>query len=267
MSVRVGVVGWPVAHSRSPAIFAHWFERYAIDASYELIPVRPEAADDFFAALPAEFRGVNVTLPHKKTAAAHVALTGAGARLGVVNTLWRDGETVRGTSSDGAGFLASLDAAAPEWQRGDALVLGAGGAAVAVVDALRARGVDVLVANRTHDKAVALAASLGAKAIAWERLGEALGEVRLLVNATSLGMDGMPALDLDLGAMPYGSTVADIVYTPLLTPLLAAAEARGLVAVDGLGMLLHQATVGFERWFGIAPEVDEALHRAVSATL
>ncbi|MEM8663036.1 MAG: shikimate dehydrogenase [Pseudomonadota bacterium] len=266
---KVGVVGWPIAHSRSPVIFAHWFQRYGIDARYELIPVPPDEADAFFAALPAEWTGVNVTIPHKATAARHVALEGAGARLGVANTLWRDGDTVRGTSSDGGGFVKSLDAAHPAWRdvEGPAVVLGAGGAAVAIVDALMAEGRRVVIANRTAAKAEALATQTGAAAVPLARLPEALETAALFVNTTALGMEGSAPLEIDLAPLPATATVADIVYNPLETGLLQQARARGLVGVDGLGMLLHQATLGFERWFGIAPEVDAALRAKVVATL
>jgi len=269
MTVTVGVVGCPIAHSRSPDIFAHWFARYGIDARYERILVEPDEADAFFAALPERLTGVNVTVPHKETAARHVLTEGAGARLGVVNTLWRDNGTVRGTSSDGAGFLASLDAAAPAWRdgAGSAVILGAGGAAVAIADALVADGRSVILANRTHERAVDVAAKTGASAVPLADLGDALASAGLLVNATQLGMVGQPPLSVDLAALPTAAVVADIVYNPLETQLLADAAARGHATVDGLGMLLHQATVGFEKWFGLRPEVDATLRDKVVATL
>lgn len=267
--MKVGVVGWPIAHSRSPVIFAHWFEAHGINARYELIPVAPEEADRFFEELPAEWQGVNVTVPHKATAARHVVAEGAGARLDVVNTVWRDGETVRGTSSDGFGFVASLDGAAPQWRDGEgtALILGAGGAAVAIADALAAEGRAVVIANRTEAKAEALATMVGGTAVPVEHLGDAMAGAGLFVNTTSQGMKGADALHVDLGPLPAHAVVADIVYNPLETPLLAAARARGLHGVDGLGMLLHQATEGFFRWFGVRPVVDEALRCKVLATL
>ncbi|WMS44279.1 shikimate dehydrogenase [Acuticoccus sp. MNP-M23] len=267
--IRVGVAGWPVKHTRSPAIFAHWFERYGVDARYELIPVAPEDADSFFAELPAEWAGVNVTVPHKRTAAAHIKLEGAGARLGVANTLWRADGVVCGTSSDGPGFVASLDAAAPAWRDSNApaLILGAGGAALAIADALRATGCAVTVANRTLAKAESIAASTGAAAIPLTDLADAMAGCGVFINATTRGMAGIDPLDIDLSPLPASAVVADIVYNPLETALLAAARSRGLVAVDGLGMLLHQATLGFERWFGIKPEVDAALRAKVVATL
>jgi shikimate dehydrogenase len=268
-TVRVGVVGWPVAHSRSPAIFGHWFDRHAIAARYDRIAVPPEEADEFFAGLPDDLHGCNVTIPHKAVAARHAERRDAAERLGVANTLWREGGRLLATSSDGEGFLRSLDAARPEWGAipGTAVVLGAGGAAIAIADALAARGARVVVVNRTADKAETIAAATGGAAAAWEALPDALADAGLLVNATSLGMVGQPPLSVDLSPLDRRATVADIVYTPLETPLLAAARARGIAAVDGLGMLLHQATVGFEKWFGIRPTVDEALRRAVLATV
>lgn len=267
--IKVGVAGWPVGHSRSPHIFQHWFDRYGVEARYEIVPVQPEEADAFFADLPAEWAGLNVTVPHKATAARHVVTEGAGARLGVVNTLWRDGDIVRGTSSDGAGFLASLDADAPNWRDGTprAVILGAGGAAVALADALHAAGREVVLCNRTLARAEAVAAATGTAVVAMEDLADALSGAGLLVNATSLGMVGSPPLDIDLSPLPTEAVVSDIVYNPLVTGLLASAKERGNPTVDGLGMLLHQATVGFEKWFGIVPEVDASLRAKIVGTL
>ncbi|MCF3933977.1 shikimate dehydrogenase [Acuticoccus sp. M5D2P5] len=265
---RVGVVGYPVKHSRSPMIFEHWFGRYGIDARYDRIEVKPEDGEAFFATLAdSDLAGVNVTMPHKAVAARHAKLDDAGRRLGAINTLWRDGAAMAGTSSDGSGFLKSLDAQAPAWRgRGAALVLGAGGAAVSVADALAAEGVAVRIANRTEAKAKELADLVDGEVVAWDRLPDALAETALLVNATSLGMTGSGPLDIDLSPLPAQATVADLVYYPLETPLLRDARARGFAAVDGLGMLLYQATVGFERWFGMEPAVDDELRRVLLAT-
>ncbi len=267
MTLRVGVVGWPVAHSRSPAIFGEWFARHGIDARYETIPVPPGEADAFFATFPADLHGCNVTIPHKGVAARHARLEGAAARLGVANTVWREGGALHATSSDGEGFIRSLDEARPGWADvpGVAVVLGAGGAAVSVADALAERGHALVIANRTTEKAEELARAVGGTAALWDDLPDALSGAALLVNATSLGMGNNPPLCLDLAPLPASATVADIVYHPLETPLLAAARVRGLAVVDGLGMLLHQATVGFEKWFGIRPAVDETLRRAALA--
>ncbi|MBJ3777813.1 shikimate dehydrogenase family protein [Acuticoccus mangrovi] len=266
---RVGVVGWPVEHSRSPVIFGHWFAVHGIDARYERIAVAPDEAAAFFADLASSpYTGVNVTMPYKALAAESVSADPVATRLGVANTIWRDGDGLSGSSSDGSGFIASLDDQAPDWRGavGPAVIVGAGGASVAVADALVAEGCRVLVANRTADKAEAVAARAGAEAIALDALPDALSEASLLVNATSLGMDGT-TLSVDPRPLPAGTTVADLIYNPLETPLLAAARARGLVPVDGLGMLLFQATTGFERWFGVKPKVDRDLRRLVSATL
>ena len=269
MTTRVGVVGWPVEHSRSPMMFAHWFDVTGVDGVYERIPVPPEDGAEFFKNFPADLHGVSVTMPHKGVAAAATHAEPVAARLGSVNTVWREGETVRGTSTDGAGFLASLDAAQPGWRegKGNALVLGAGGAAAAVADALADAGKAVLIANRTFEKAEALAQTVGGRAVEWGALSGAMDGAALFVNTTSLGMKGAPPLKVDLSSLPDTAIVADIVYVPLVTPLLVAAEARGLAAVDGLGMLLHQGALQFERWFGVRPRVDDALRAKVVASL
>lgn len=268
--MSVGVTGWPVAHSRSPLIFAHWFERYGIDAIYQLVPVAPDDADAFFANLPARWHGVNVTIPHKRTAAQHAVLDETAAQLGSVNTLWREDGQVHGTSSDGHGFVANLTAIVPDWTAREpktAVIIGAGGAAPPIVHAITPALRRIHVLNRTREKAAELAVPGRVEAHGMEALPALLPEASLLVNVTSLGMVGQPALSIDLAPLPRDAVVADIVYDPLETPLLAAARSRDLVTVDGLGMLLHQATVGFEKWFGIVPEVDEALRAKVLATL
>ncbi|WP_075220613.1 shikimate dehydrogenase [Acuticoccus yangtzensis] len=269
MVTRVGLVGFPVAHSRSPMIFGHWFERYDIKARYELLPVHPAELDRFFAEFGTMgLTGVNVTVPHKIAAAGHVRLDPVGARLNSINTVWMEDGALAGTSSDGAGFIASLDEQAPDWRSAKrGLVLGAGGASVAVCDALIDAGLDLVIVNRRQQRAELLAAKVGARAMAWDDIPALLGEADLLVNTTSLGMDGHEPLKVDLAPLPAGAVVADIVYNPLRTPLLEAAAARGLTTVDGLGMLIHQATVGFEKWFGFRPEVDAALRAKVVATL
>ncbi len=260
-----GVIGWPVAHSRSPLLHNHWLARHAIDGAYVPLPVRPEDLAVAVAGLRAAgFRGLNVTVPHKVAVASLCSTLRPAARLaGAVNTLVFTPEGIVGDNTDGAGFLANLRAHGV--QPGAALLLGAGGSARAIAAALLGEGVPVTVANRTESRAQTLAAALpGLRVRPWAER-HALGETALLVNTTSLGMAGQPPLDLDLAAAPPSLAVCDIVYAPLETPLLAQARARGLAAVGGLGMLLHQAVPGFAAWFGVVPDVDAALHDLVSA--
>jgi shikimate dehydrogenase len=264
-----GVLGWPVAHSRSPRLHGFWLERHGIDGAYIPLPVRPE---DFATAVRGlavtGFAGANVTIPHKLAAFAVCDdVDEAARRAGAVNTLvFRDGRII-GSNTDGFGFVANLRAhgVAPD---GPALILGAGGSARAIAAALLAAGARVTVAGRTRARAEELAGLLpGLAVLDWQARDAALADAALLVNTTPLGMGGNPALDIDLGNAPAGLAVADIVYVPLETPLLAAARAQGLRAVEGLGMLLHQAVPGFHAWFGVRPEVDEALRRFVAADL
>jgi shikimate dehydrogenase len=266
-----GVVGWPVAHSRSPLIFAHWFARHRIAGSYVRLPVRPEHVAEVLRALPkAGFRGVNVTIPHKLAALGIADEASEAARaIGAANTLVFTPEgRIRAENSDAFGFLESLRQGAPGWRPapGPALVLGAGGAARAVVYALLGAGVpQICLANRSTGRAQGLAAHFGPRVLPldWSARAAAVEGAALIVNTTSLGMTGQPPLELPLAAARPGTVVCDIVYTPLETPLLAEARARGLTAVDGLGMLLHQARPGFCAWFGAEPTVDAALRRAV----
>ncbi|HTW70958.1 MAG TPA: shikimate dehydrogenase [Acetobacteraceae bacterium] len=265
-----GIIGWPVAHSRSPRLHGFWLERHAIDGAYVPLAVRPE---DFATAVrglaAAGFAGANVTLPHKRAAFAICDSVEASAqRAGAVNTLvFRDGR-ITGSNTDGWGFLANLRAHGVDPVAGPVLLLGAGGAARAIAAALLEAGALVTLANRTLDHANALAADLPAlRVLPWAQRNEALPDHALLVNATSLGMQGHPPLPIDLDYACSTLAVADIVYVPLETPLLADATARGLRAVEGLGMLLHQAVPGFRAWFGVEPVVDSALRRFVAADL
>ena len=270
---RACIVGWPVAHARSPLIHGYWLEHYGVAGSYERVAVPPDAIDAFLAAFPASgFLGCNVTVPHKEAAfAACHHLEPAARAVGAVNTLWVDGGRLCGTNTDGLGFLANLDERAPGWdgRPGDAVVLGAGGGARAIVWGLIERGFRPRIVNRTRARAEELAAVFGhgATAHGWAEAQALLGGARLLVNTTSLGMGGKGAIDLDLAALAPDALVTDIVYVPLETPLLAAARARGLAAVDGLGMLLHQAVPGFRRWFGIEPKVTPELRALVLADI
>jgi shikimate dehydrogenase len=266
------LIGWPAAHSRSPLIHHHWLRALGIAGGYSIEAVPPEAFADFVQRLPAHgFIGANVTIPHKERA---LALSHPDARaraVGAANTLWIDGRELRSTNTDVEGFVNNLDACAPGWDKAeDALVLGAGGSARAVVFGLIERGITrVHLANRTPERAQALADQFGASVhpAAWDQIGDLLPRVGLLVNTTSLGMKGQPALDIAIERLPSEAVVADLVYVPLVTPLLAAANARGLRTADGLGMLLHQAVRGFELWFGQRPQVTSELRALVEADL
>jgi len=265
-----GVLGWPVSHSRSPRLHGTWLERHGIDGTYVPLPVRPE---DFAAAVRAllalGFQGANVTIPHKEAAFALCDTVEESARrAGAVNTLvFREGRIV-GSNTDGFGFLESVREQAPGWQAGDgpAVMLGAGGAARAIAAALLDAGCPRLtIVNRNPARAEALAEALGGPVEVAS--APPLADAALLVNATSLGMAGQPPLAIDLAPLPAHAVVADAVYVPLETPLLASARARGLRAVDGLGMLLHQARPGFAAWFGVMPQVDASLRDFVAGDI
>lgn len=256
-----GVIGWPVGHSRSPRLHNRWLAESGIDGAYVPLPVPPGALADALRGLVAMgFRGANVTVPHKEQAFALVDRRDAAAEaIGAVNTLVvHDDGTIEGRNTDAHGFFAHLTAAAPEWHAGmPAIVLGAGGAARAVLFALRDAGVpEIRLVNRTPARAEALAAAFGPTIRplpSWAQAESGLSRPVLLVNTTSLGMTGQPPLEISLDALPHGSIVYDLVYSPLRTDLIAAAEARRLKTVDGLGMLIHQARPGFAAWFGAEP--------------
>ncbi|MGC9269774.1 shikimate dehydrogenase [Acidiphilium sp.] len=264
-----GVIGWPVAHSRSPRLHGAWLERYGIDGAYLPLAVRPA---DFAACARAlvrmGFAGANVTIPHKEAAFAVCdRITDGAQRAGAVNTLmFRDGVIV-GDNTDGTGFIANLRAHGVDPAAGPALLLGAGGAARAIGVALSEAGATVTVCNRSAERAMALAEVIGCRWLDWVARDTALADHALVVNTTSLGMKGQPPLDLSLRQASAGLVVADIVYVPLQTALLAAAQVRGLRTVEGLGMLLHQAVPGFSAWFGVTPTVDDDLYRIVAADL
>jgi len=273
--IKAFVAGHPIAHSRSPLIHGHWLAEHGISGSYERIDVPPADFPAFLRGLPGSgFAGGNVTIPHKEAAFALAdTLTERAQRIGAVNTLVVGGDgRVHGDNTDAPGFCAHLDQSlGTAWpQRGEAVILGAGGAARAIVVGLAERGVSrIRVANRTPARAEAVAALAPgiAQPLAWDDLPAALEGAGLLVNTTSLGMKGQPPLAIDLAPLPDGAAVADIVYTPLETDLLAAARRRGLAAVDGLGMLLHQAVPGFAAWFGTCPQVTAALRDLIVADL
>jgi shikimate dehydrogenase len=269
-----GVIGWPVSHSRSPALHGFWLAEHGIDGAYVPLAVRPERVREAIRALPhLGFAGCNVTIPHKEAALASVDDTDLSARrAGAVNTIVvaADGR-LTGANSDAFGFLENLRAAVPGWRAADgpAVVLGAGGGARSVVAALVDEGApEIRLVNRTPARAQALARELGGpvRCVDWADRTRALAGAALVVNATSLGMEGQPPLDLPLDQLGVGAVVNDIVYVPLETPLLAAARARGNRVVDGLGMLLHQGRPGFAAWFGVMPDVTPALRRAILAT-
>jgi shikimate dehydrogenase len=266
------LIGWPAAHSRSPLIHHYWLRKLGIEGGYNIEAVPPEGFAGFVQRLAAHgFVGANVTLPHKERALALTLPDERARAVGAANTLWYEASTLRSTNTDIEGFINNLDASAKGWDAvEDALVLGAGGASRAVVFGLLERGIKrVHVANRTAERAHALAQQFGETVhpIAWGAVGEALPQAGLLVNTTSLGMHGQPALELEIGALPAQAIVADLVYVPLETPLLTAARARGLRTADGLGMLLNQAVRGFELWFGHRPEVTPELRALVEADL
>jgi len=267
---RAAVIGWPVAHSLSPAIHGYWLRHYGLAGSYGKLAVPPDELPTTLANLRGlGYVGANVTIPHK-TAALKAAdsVTDVARRIGAVNTLYYEGERLVGDNSDAAGFIENLKRHAPSWvaESGTAAVLGAGGAARAVIVALLDAGApDLLLLNRTHARAEDLAAAFGPKVRVgdWSRRASALRDVVLLVNTTALGMVGQPPLALELADLPATAVVNDIVYKPLETGLLKAARARGNPVVDGLGMLLYQARPGFAHWFGRLPEVTQDLRAEV----
>jgi len=262
-----------VEHSRSPRLHGFWLDRHGIDGAYLPLAVRPENLQAALTGLAAMgFAGCNLTIPHKETALELVdETTPLAGEIGAVNTvIVRDDGSLLGDNSDAFGFIENLRAGAPglDLAAGPAVVLGAGGAARAVCAALKDAGAaEIRVVNRNPARAERLAETFAAKPIAWDARHSALEGAVLLVNTTSLGMDGQPPLDLDLSSLPASAVVNDLVYSPLTTDLLAAATARGNGAVDGLGMLLHQARPGFEAWFGVVPEVTDALRDYVAGDL
>jgi shikimate dehydrogenase len=272
--IQACIIGWPVAHSRSPLIHGYWLQKYGIAGSYTKRPVRPEEVAGFFARMQEEgLAGCNVTIPHKQAAyAAAGERTEAAHAVGVANTLWFAGGRLCADNTDGIGFIRHLRASMPGFDARECAVavLGAGGAARCVVHAMLECGApEVRLFNRTRDRADVVARHFGSrvKPHDWHDRADRTRDVGLLINATSLGMHGADPLDMPLVQLPDACIIADLVYVPLLTPLLASARARGLATVDGLGMLLHQATPGFERWFGVAPEVTDELRALIVADI
>ena len=270
---RAFVIGHPIGHSRSPLLHGHWLRSLGLPGSYEAVDVAPDALAAFFAGLrQAGFAGGNITVPHKQAAMAHVAcINAAGRAIDAINTVWLEQDAWVGGNTDAHGFLANLAERAPGWAASTrtAVLLGAGGAARAAVHALLQTGVRVHVVNRTLAHAERIAADFGplVSAHGWPELGGLLPDADLLVNTTALGMAGQPPLQLGLTGLKRTAIVCDIVYVPLQTALLAAAVARGHRVVDGLGMLLHQAAPGFERWFGVRPVVTVQLRALLEADI
>ncbi|SCY25919.1 shikimate dehydrogenase [Paracoccus tibetensis] len=266
-----GVIGMPIAHSRSPRLHGHWLARYNLPGHYVPLPVQPEHLAEVLRILPrAGFVGVNVTIPHKEAVLTLAdTVTDRAALIGAANTLiFRPDGKIHADNTDGYGFIANLRQAAPDWQpdTAPAAVIGAGGAARAVVASLLETGVrELRIANRTRLRAEQIKAEFGARVVVyeWAQVGNMLEGAATVVNATSLGMEGKQPLRVPLDALLPGALVTDLVYTPLMTPFLVEAQARGCRVVDGLGMLLHQAAPGFERWFGHRPEVDDETRRIV----
>ena len=267
------VIGWPAKHSRSPKLHGHWLQRYGIDGAYRIEEVRPEDFASFVQNLNANgYVGANITMPHKDAALALSEPDERARAVGAANTLWLDDGRLRSTNTDVQGFIGALDAAAPGWNERieSAVVLGAGGAARAVVYGLIERGVkQIHVANRTFEKAEALRERFGpsVRPAHWQDIPRLLDGAKLLVNATSLGMKGQPDLVIDLSVLADDAVVSDIIYVPLKTPLLVAAEQRGLKTSNGLDMLLHQAVRGFQLWFGIRPVVTRELFELLAADI
>lgn len=271
-----GVIGWPVKHSLSPRLHAFWLERYGLIGNYVPLAVRPQVLEQAITALPAlGFCGANVTVPHKEMAVSLVhRVHPLAKRIGAVNTIVVDAKgRLEGRNTDAFGFLAHLQKSAPGWQPAGAtaMIVGAGGAGRAAAVALLDAGVEKLyLVNRTRERAEALAEALAdrrAVAAAWQERSLLLKEVQLVANTTTLGMKGQPPLDLELSLLPAQSVVYDIVYTPLETELLRKARARGLIAVDGLGMLIHQAIPAFEAFYGHRPEADAQTWSHLQAAL
>jgi shikimate dehydrogenase len=267
------VIGWPVAHSRSPLIHNYWIRRHGLNAEYRREAVPAEGFADFIAHLAERgYVGANVTVPHKEAALRLSKPDALAAAVGAANLLWLEAGTLHSSNTDIEGFLENLAATVPGWQSelDSAVVLGAGGAARSIVYGLLERGIrHIHVVNRSFDRATLLRDRFGERVLPqrWEAIDALLPNAGLLVNTTTLGMTGQPPLAIDVRALPDRAIVVDIVYAPLVTPLLAAAKARSLRTVDGLGMLLYQAVGAFACWFGVRPQVTGDLRALVEADL
>ena len=274
MTIKACVIGWPVEHSRSPLIHGHWLEKHGIDGSYSRQGVAPDDFEDFVRAMPERgFAGGNVTVPHKEAALKCAdAADESALEIGAANTLWFENGKLHASNTDAYGFLANLDEGAPGWDaaKPPAVVLGAGGAARAILHALLSRVVsEIRLLNRTFSRAEELAAHFGEQVLVhdWETREDQLEGCGLLVNTTTLGMTGEAPLQIDLAGLSENAVVTDLVYAPLRTQLLKHAGNNGLRCVDGLGMLLHQAVPGFEKWFGVRPQVTPELRALITADI
>ena len=273
-----GVMGYPIGHSRSPLLHGYWLARHGIDGAYVPLSVAPENFKSALLALPhLGFRGCNITVPHKQSALQLLTNIGevddTARRIGAVNTVvvGEDGK-MHGSNTDAFGFTGNIRERAPQWQAnsGPVVVLGAGGAARAIVVALQDAGVpEIRLVNRSRDRAESLAQEFGGniQVFDWDQRAETLSQANGLVNTTSLGMEGQPPLEIDLEDLPEKALVTDLVYAPIATELLKQAATKGLVSVDGLGMLLHQARPGFAAWFGAEPSVDNDLRQVILVDL
>jgi len=271
--LKAGVIGWPITQSRSPLIHGSWLKQHNINGSYEKIAVEPHNLERFIKNLKANgFAGINLTIPHKEAVLALAdEVTKEAKAIGAANTLWFEEDKLIAGNTDAYGFITHLKTSCPSWQTNQpAMILGAGGAARAIIYALMQENVpEIYLTNRTRERATNLAteftgkASTSIKVIPWEDKAKALPSCALLVNSTSLGMVGKPPLEFDCASLPSGAVCYDIVYAPLETQLLKSAKQNGLGTVDGLGMLLHQAVPGFEKWFGVRPTVSPDLHQLV----
>lgn len=270
---RAGVIGWPVKHSKSPRLHGYWLKKHDVSGTYEHVEVAPEDFEATVRDLAKDgWRGANVTIPHKEAALALAdTATGIARDIGAANTLvFGDDGAIHADNTDGFGFIENLrQGAGAAWSPArPAVVLGAGGAARAIIYSLLAEGAaEIRLSNRTRERADTLAAQFGDRVsvVPWEDVASALPDAGLIVNTTSLGMKGAPPLEIDLGGADDDAVATDIVYTPLITGFLQSASGRGLTIVDGLGMLLHQARPGFQAWFGATPEVDEDLRKLMLA--
>jgi shikimate dehydrogenase len=271
---RACVIGWPITHSRSPLIHGYWLQQYGIEGSYTKEPVRPEELQSFLGSLRERgYEGCNVTVPHKERAFALSAIRDRSATsIGAANTIWLDGDRLACSNTDSYGFMANLESRAPAWRTlsGPILILGAGGSARAVVFAfLEAGRTDVRIFNRSLTRAEQIASHFGEAVTAWPwpARNDHVPEAALIVNTTTLGMNGEGSPEIDFARARAAVVAADLVYVPLETEFLRSARAHGLIAVDGLGMLLHQAVPGFEKWFGIRPQVTPELYEFIASDI